>query len=95
MPELKNVNATNTTITIAGGMKNMNSLYDRLKPEVIEKLNDLAQEFPLTIDDIYTDLKKNKFIADLRYDTILNIGDNIFNNINITYFEIDKLFNHE
>jgi hypothetical protein len=73
----------------------MKTLFERLKPEVFEKLNDLAQEFPATIIDIYGDLKENKFISDLRYDTILKIGTYIFYDINISYSEIHNLFEHD
>jgi hypothetical protein len=70
MHELKNVNATNTMITIAGGMKNMNSLFDRLKPEFKAKLEEKAEFYPAAIPAIIEELKQESSILDLRYGTV-------------------------
>tara|TARA_R110000868_G_scaffold136447_1_gene349396 strand:- start:9499 stop:9726 length:228 start_codon:yes stop_codon:yes gene_type:complete len=70
----------------------MKTLFERLKPEVIEKLNLQSQEFPNTITKLFSDLQENKFISDLLYDTILSIGSHYYSNVNVGYFEIDNLF---
>jgi hypothetical protein len=70
MHELKNANATNTMITIGGGMKNMNSLFDRLKPEYKAKLEEKAEFYPAAIPAIIEELKQESSILDLRYGTV-------------------------
>ena len=70
----------------------MKTLFERLKPEYIEKIARQFQQYPNTIIRISNDLKKNKFIDDLHYGSIVNIGSLLFDNINIGYFEIANLF---
>jgi hypothetical protein len=73
----------------------MKTLFDRLKPEVIEKLIIQQELFPNTMEKLFTDLQEKKFISDLLYDTILSIGSHYYNNVNVGYFEIDKLFEYD
>jgi hypothetical protein len=70
MHESKNVNATNTMIAIAGGMKNMSNLFDRLKPEYKAKLEEEAKFYPAAIPAIIEELKQESSILDLRYGTV-------------------------
>ena len=73
----------------------MKTLFERLKPEVIEKLIIQEELFPNTMEKLFTDLQEKKFISDLLYDTILSIGSHYYNNVNVGYFEIDKLFEYD
>ncbi len=73
----------------------MKTLFDRLKPEVVDRLTIQSQDYPNTIIKLFTDLQENKFISDLKYDTILSIGSHYYNNVNVGYFEIDKLFEYD
>jgi hypothetical protein len=92
MQELKNVNATSTMITTEGGMKKMNNLFDRLKPEYKTLLQDQAEFYPNAIPLIIDELIKEKSILDLRYGTVglLALYLNV-KNLGIT--EIVNLFN--
>jgi hypothetical protein len=73
----------------------MKTLFDRLNPEVLEKLIIQQELFPNTMEKLFTDLQEKKFISDLLYDTILSIGSHYYNNVNVGYFEIDKLFEYD
>ena len=73
----------------------MKTLFERLKPEVIEKLIIQEELFPNTMEKLFTDLQEKKFISDLLYDTILSIGSHYYSNVNVGYFEIDNLFEHD
>lgn len=73
----------------------MKTLFERLKPEVIEKLIIQEEQFPNTMEKLFTNLQENKFISDLKYDTILSIGSHYYSNVNVGYFEIDKLFEYD
>jgi hypothetical protein len=74
MPELKNVNAINMTIMIAGGMKNMNSLFDRLKPEHKATLEKQADLYPSSIKHIYMELKGSYSFIDLKYGSVIALS---------------------
>lgn len=73
----------------------MKTLFERLKPEVIEKLNGQVDQFPYVTKFIYDDLKANKFIFDIKYNTVLHLGSFYFKNINVGYFEIANLFDND
>ena len=73
----------------------MKTLFERLKPEVLDRLTIQSQDYPNTIIKIFSDLEENKFISDLLYDTILSIGSHYYSNVNVGYFEIDNLFEHD
>ena len=73
----------------------MKTLFERLKPEVIDRLTIQSQEFPNTIIKVFSDLQENKFISDLKYDTILSLGSHYYSNVNVGYFEIDNLFDND
>jgi hypothetical protein len=74
MQELKNVNAINMTITIAGGMKNMNNLYERLKPEHKATLEKQADLYPSSIKHIYMELKGSYSFIDLKYGSVIALS---------------------
>jgi hypothetical protein len=92
MQELKNVNATSTMITTEGGMKKMNSLFERLKPEYKVLLQDQAEFYPNAIPAIIDELKKEMSILDLRYGTVGSLA--LYLNLkNSGITEIVNLFN--
>jgi len=91
MPELKNVNAINTMITIGGGMKNMNSLYDRLKPEHKATLESQADLYPSSIKHIYMELKGSYSFIDLKYGSVIALS-NFCNLSNYDISTINNLF---
>jgi hypothetical protein len=94
MQELKNVNATSTMIMIAGGMKKMNNLFDRLKPEYKVLLQDQAELYPTAIPAIIEELIKEKSILDLRYGTVGSLA--LYLNLkNSGITEIVNLFNEK
>jgi hypothetical protein len=75
MLDLKNVNATSTMTMIAGGMKNMNSLTKRLKPEAAAKLQEASKEFPYAIGAIMDELNIYVSILDLKYGTVISLSN--------------------
>jgi hypothetical protein len=91
MPELKNVNATNTMITIAGGTKNMNNLFDRLKPEFKATLEKQAELYPSSIKHIYMELNGSYSFIDLKYGSVIALS-NFCNLPNYDISTIDNLF---
>jgi hypothetical protein len=74
MPELKNVNAINTMITIGGGMKNMNSLFERLKPEHKATLESQANLYPSSIKHIIQELNSSYSFIDLKYGSVIALS---------------------
>jgi len=74
MHELKNVNAINMTITIGGGMKNMNNLFERLKPEHKATLEKQADLYPSSIKHIYMELKGSYSFIDLKYGSVIALS---------------------
>lgn len=70
----------------------MKTLFERLKPEVVEELNGQIDQFPYVTNFIYDDLKSNTFIFDIKYNTVLHLGSFYFKNINVGYFAIANLF---
>jgi hypothetical protein len=91
MHELKNVNAINTMITIAGGMKNMNSLFDRLKPEFKATLEKQADLYPSSIKHIYQELNGSYSYIELKYGSVIALS-NFCNLPNYQITTIDNLF---
>jgi hypothetical protein len=91
MHELKNVNAISTMITIGGGMKNMNSLFDRLKPEYKAKLECQADLYPSSIKHIYMELKGSYSFIDLKYGSVIALS-NFCNLHNYDISTINNLF---
>jgi hypothetical protein len=91
MHESKNVNATNTMITIAGGMKNMNNLFERLKPEHKATLERQADLYPSSIKHIYMELKGSYSFIDLKYGSVIALS-NFCNLHNYDISTINNLF---
>jgi hypothetical protein len=89
MPESKNVNVINMTIMIAGGMKNMNNLYDRLKPEFKAKLEEQSDYYPNAIKSIYQELKITSSFIDLKYGTVFELS----NFLNIGKYDVTTIYN--
>ncbi len=81
-------------IMIAGGMKKMNNLFDRLKPEYKVLLQDQAELYPTAIPAIIEELIKEKSILDLRYGTVGSLA--LYLNLkNSGITEIVNLFNEK
>ena len=91
MPELKNVNAINTMIAIAGGMKNMNNLYERLKPEVFAKLQEQGEEYPFAVASFMEEFRNANFVMDLKYGTAVSLS-NFLRLKNYDFVSISNLF---
>ena len=56
-----------------GGMRNMNNLYQRLKPEYKAKLDDQAIQYPNAIKAAVNELKQEQSVLDLRYGTAMSL----------------------
>jgi hypothetical protein len=91
MHDSKNVNAISMMITIAGGTKNMNNLYDRLKPEYKAKLEEEAEFYPNSIRAIEQELKRTTSFIDLKYGTVFELS-NFLILYNYDLSTIDNLF---
>jgi hypothetical protein len=91
---LKSKVTTNLKITIAGGMKKMSNLFDRLKPEYKALLQDQAEFYPNAIPAIIEELKQESSILDLRYGTVRSLA--LYLNLkNSGITEIVNLFNEK
>ncbi len=88
---LKSKVTTNLKITIAGGMKKMSNLFDRLKPEYKALLQDQAEFYPNAIPAIIEELKQESSILDLRYGTVRSLALYL-NLLNSGFTEILNLF---
>ena len=51
----------------------MKNLFERLKPEHIQKLKDKESLYPKTIPFLFSELEKNTFWADLTYSCIFTL----------------------
>jgi hypothetical protein len=91
MHELRNVNVINTMITTEGGMKNMNNLYDRLKPEFKATLEKQAELYPSSIKHIYMELNGSYSFIELKYGSVIALS-NFCNLPNYQITTIDNLF---
>ena len=79
------------TIMIAGGMKKMNSLFDRLKPEYKAKLDEQAKEFPNAVAAFFEELKSESFVMDIKYGTAVSLT-NFLNLPDYNFVTISNLF---
>jgi hypothetical protein len=91
MHELRNVNATSMMIVIGGGMKNMNNLYERLKPEHKATLESQADLYPSSIKHIYQELNSSYSFIDLKYGSVIALS-NFCNLPNYDISTINNLF---
>ena len=76
---------------IAGGMKNMNSLFDRLKPEVFAKLQKQGEEYPFAVASFIQELKDENFVMDIKYGTAVSLT-NFLKLPNYDFVTISNLF---
>lgn len=49
------------------------TLYDRLRPEYKEKLNDNLSSLPMTAKEVMNDLKTKEYVIHLTYGTLVDI----------------------
>ena len=89
MPELKNVNVISMMIAIAGGMKKMNNLYERLKPEALAILQSEGEKYPNAIKSLIQELKINRYIIDLSYGTVISMS----NFLNLDNYRLTEILN--
>jgi hypothetical protein len=70
----------------------MKNLLERMKDEPFRKLNSEKDKYASTFEAVEHDLKRNEFVADLRFGTIAELK--IHGIVNeITYTSIRELFN--
>ena len=50
-----------------------NSLFRRLKPELIKKLNEHLDEYPETTRQLINNLENNVYVRDLKYGDVLDL----------------------
>jgi len=50
-----------------------NSLFRKLKPELIKTLNEHLDEYPVSTQDLINNLDKEVFLRDLRYGDVLDL----------------------
>jgi predicted GTPase len=89
MPELKNVNVISMMIAIAGGMKKMNNLFERLKPEALAILQQEGEKYPNAIKSLIQELKINRYIIDLSYGTVISMS----NFLNLDNYRLTEILN--
>ena len=51
----------------------MKNLFERLKPEHLQMLNDAEELYPLTIPNIFKNLESNYFWCDMSYECIFTL----------------------
>ena len=56
----------------------MKNLFNRLKPEFLERLEIEQKIFESTINQLFIDLKKNKYWFDLSYSTICTLKVHLY-----------------
>lgn len=70
----------------------MKTLLDRLKDEHVIVLHHRGEEFPLTVENVFDELKDKSAWTDLRYGTICSLVD-AFNFKDYSPLTISNLFN--
>lgn len=76
-------------IAIAGGMKKMNNLYERLKPEALAILQSEGEKYPNAIKSLIQELKINRYIIDLSYGTVISMS----NFLNLDNYRLTEILN--
>ena len=72
----------------------MKTLYDRLKPEYKNLLDQEAKKYPFLSNSLITNLKEMEFYVDLRYGDVCIL----INHLNLKDYSpltVDKLFTNE
>jgi ABC-type Zn uptake system ZnuABC Zn-binding protein ZnuA len=62
-------------IAIGGGMKKMNNLFDRLKPEHKATLEKQADLYPSSIKHIYQELSSSFSFIELKYGSVIALSN--------------------
>jgi hypothetical protein len=65
--EMRNLNNLN--------QKKMKTLFERLKPETLVKLQEASEKYPAAIRSIVQELKINRFFIDLNYGTVISLSN--------------------
>jgi hypothetical protein len=73
----------------------MKTLFERLKPKHVDKLNFESTLFPHTIKYIINDLKANKFIDDLTYKSIYHLQLILLDIDGALFLDLYNLFDHD
>ena len=71
----------------------MENLLERLKPEYKEILEVSFKKYPCTINSIYSALKANYFIMDLKFDIVFHLNFYCLNTTVIHFAKVTELFN--
>ena len=71
----------------------MENLLERLKPEYKDSLEVSLKEYPNTLNSIYSALKENNYIIDLKFDIVFSLNFNCLKTTVIQYSKVTELFN--
>ena len=71
----------------------MENLLERLKPEYREILEVSFNKYPFTINSIYSALKANYFIMDLKFDIVYSLNFECLKTTVIHFAKVTELFN--
>lgn len=71
----------------------MENLLERLKPEYREILEVSLMDYPNTLNSIYSALKANYFIMDLKFDIVYSLNFECLNTSVIHFTKVTELFN--
>jgi hypothetical protein len=73
----------------------MKTLFEKLKPEYIEKLNIEKVNFPYSTNSSIDDLSKNFIIGTLKYETIIFFSLQILKLDKLAWYDVFNLFDYE
>lgn len=72
----------------------MKNLFERLKPEHLQMLNDAEELYPLSTKYLKDELKDNYYWFDLKYFSVVSLLNNL-RKFDYSPWEIEKLFNND
>jgi hypothetical protein len=67
----------------------MKTLFERLKPETLLKLQKASEKYPNAIKSIIQELKINRFIIDLNYGTVISLS----NFLDLKDYSLTEIYN--
>ena len=72
----------------------MKTLFENLKPEILEKLNQRLIDYPCSTENMISELKANCFWLDIKVNTAQNLCS-LDNDKNLGIIELSNLFNKD
>lgn len=70
----------------------MKNLYERLRPQVVDQMNEFATRYPFTVEHVTLDLRENYSITQMSIGSALFLTQQFNGKRNIDFLELSDLF---